>query len=147
MSKIVEKVLTNSVAQAKSNINNRSNKHIKSRHKITIQDDDNDNDINLRLVSEREKDDDVEHHLPIDGSESQSDFINNTTYAREDSLPIFKGTVKGISGDVWIVTDSGSMTQLMQHDYAKKMGFKIDNLPRDKYFSIVGPGGGRYKVT
>jgi hypothetical protein len=98
-------------------------------------------------VSEREEDDDVEHHLPNDGSDSQSDFINNTTYAREDSISIFKGTVKGISGDVWIVTDSGSMTQLMQRDYAKKMEFKIDNLPRDKYFSIVGPGGGRYKVT
>ena len=53
MSKIVEKVLTNSVAQAKSNINNRFNKHIKSRHKITIQDDNNDNDINLRHVSDR----------------------------------------------------------------------------------------------
>ena len=113
MSKIVEKVLTNSVAQAKSNINDKSNKHIKSRHKITIQDDNNENDINLRHVSEREEDDDVEHHLPNDGSESQSDFINNTTYAREDSLSNFKGTVKGISSDAWIVADSGSITHLM----------------------------------
>ena len=48
---------------------------------------------------------------------------------------------------MWVVTDSGSMTQLMQRDYAKKMKFKIDDLPRDKYFNIVGPGGGRNKVT
>ena len=39
------------------------------------------------------------------------------------------------------------MTQLMHRDYAKRMGFKINDLPRDKYFSIVGPGGGRCKVT
>ena len=109
------KVLTNSITQAKANTNNRSNKHIKTRHKITIQENDDDNDINLRHVSEREKDGEVEHQH-IDGSERQSDFLNNTTYAREDSLSIFKGTVKGVSGDVWVVTDSGSMTQLMQRD-------------------------------
>ena len=140
------KVLTNSITQAKANTNNRSNKHIKTRHKITIQENDDDNDINLRHVSERGKDGEVEHQH-IDGSERHSDFLNNTTYAREDSLSIFKGTVKGVSGDVWVVTDSGSMTQLMQRDYAKKMKFKIDDLPRDKYFNIVGPGGGRNKVT
>ena len=28
-----------------------------------------------------------------------------------------------------------------------KMKFKIDNLPRDKYFNIVGPSGGQNKVT
>ena len=140
------KVLTNSITQAKANINNRSNKHIKTRHKITVQENDYDNEINLRHVSERGKDGEVEHQH-IDGSERQSDFLNNTTYAKEDSLSIFKGTVKGVSGDVWVVTDSGSMTQLMQRDYAKKMKFKIDDLPRDKYFNIVGPGGGRNKVT
>ena len=51
MSKIVEKVLTNSVAQAKSNINIRSNKHIKSRHKIIIQDDNNENDSDTESVA------------------------------------------------------------------------------------------------
>jgi hypothetical protein len=140
------KVLTNSITQAKANINNRSNKHIKTRHKITVQENDDDIDINLRHVSEREEDGEEEHQH-IDGSEHQSDFLNNTKHAKEDSLSIFKGTVKGVSGDVWVVTDSGSMTQLMQRDYAKKMKFKIDDLPRDKYFNIVGPGGGRNKVT
>ena len=39
------------------------------------------------------------------------------------------------------------MTQLADRKFVEQSGIKTEPLPRDKYFYIVGPGGGRNKIT
>jgi exonuclease III len=75
--------------------------------------------------------------------EDEADYENNLTY-HEDSLSVMRGKIGG--NDVWITTDTGAMTQLMQKDYAKKMGFVETTLPHRKRFNISAPGGGKEKI-
>ena len=57
-----------------------------------------------------------------DDENERIDYEDNLTY-HEDSLSVFKGNIKsqGEILPVWITTDSGSMTQLIQEDYVKKL--------------------------
>ena len=75
-------------------------------------------------------------------------YEDNLTY-HEDSLSVFRGyiNVKNREMSVWITTDSGSMTQLIQEDYAKRLKIKRCSLPTAQWFHINGPGGGRDMVT
>ena len=81
-------------------------------------------------------------------SEDRVDYEDNLTY-HEDSLSVFRGemTRKHETIPIWITTDSGSMTQLIQEDYAKKLKLKFKALPGDQWFHINGPGGGKDMVT
>ena len=84
-----------------------------------------------------------------DSEESITDYEDNLTYM-EDSLSVIKGAIStGLGRDmtVWIVTDTGSMTQLIQAEYAKKMKLQTFLLPESKRFNIQGPGGGTDNVT
>jgi len=77
------------------------------------------------------------------------DFEDNLTY-REDSLSVMRGEVTtplGKDVPVWVTTDSGSMTQLMQASYARKLKLKIKTLPDKEWFFISSPGGGREDIT
>jgi len=126
----------------------KTNKHYKSRHKIQNL---NNLETELDYRANHEDDNDESHHLLIDASNPPMDFIENLTYApaNEDSLSIIKGTININQEDkiVYIVTDSGSMTQLIHKRYAEDMGFTIDDLPQSQHFSVAGPGGGRCRVA
>ena len=77
------------------------------------------------------------------------DGLDNLTY-REDSLSVIKGTVStrlGRNLPVWILTDSGAMTQLIQREYAEKMRMVMDPIPRTQQFNISSPRGGYSQVT
>ena len=81
--------------------------------------------------------------------EPAQDGYDNLTY-REDSLSVIRGRVSTRLGrdlPLWILTDSGAMTQLIQREYAQKMKFKIENIPTSQQFNIRGPGGGKGQVT
>jgi exodeoxyribonuclease III len=76
-------------------------------------------------------------------------YENNLHYY-EDSLSIMTGMVDtrlGKDCEVWITTDSGSMTQLCSAGYADKMKFRRTKLDPSNQFSINGPGGGRDDIT
>ena len=109
--------------------------------------------------SEEDDQEDDPNHLEIDGA--PNDYEDNLTY-HEDSLSIFKGTIrvpepenstgsrqkhKAQQLQVWVTADNGAMTQLADRKFVEKSGIKTEPLPRDKYFYIVGPGGGRNKIT
>ena len=73
---------------------------------------------------------------------------DNLTY-HEDSLSVMKGEIETTLGEgipIWITTDSGSMTQLVQADYVRRLKIPIAPLPEGKRFSIEGPGGGKDQV-
>ena len=76
------------------------------------------------------------------------DYEDNLTY-HEDSLSVFTGKIKskGEVIPVWITTDSGSMTQLIQEDYVKKLKLNKSPLATHHWFNINGPGGGKDMVT
>ena len=76
------------------------------------------------------------------------DLEDNLTY-HEDSLSVMKGHVATPLGEavpVWITTDSGSMTQLIQADFARKLKLKTKPLPGRRCFCIRSPGGGQDMV-
>ena len=73
---------------------------------------------------------------------------DNLTY-HEDSLSVFKGTVDTPAGKdlpVWVTTDSGSMTKLIQDDYARVMRFPRRHIPDAQTFNISSPGGGSDQI-
>ena len=85
----------------------------------------------------------------VEEEEVVYDGLDNLTY-REDSLSIIRGMVTTRLGEglpIWILTDSGAMTQLIQKDYAQRMKFSMENIPPSQQFNISGPGGGRGQVT
>lgn len=84
--------------------------------------------------------------FPVD---CEADLEDNLTY-HEDSLSVLRGKVDSPLGenlDVWVVSDTGAMTQLIQSEYAKRMKFVTKTIPRSKQFSINAPGGGSARVT
>ena len=46
-----------------------------------------------------------------------------------------------------MTTDSGSIVQLMQYDFAKRLKLKVRELRVRQFFSISSPGGGKDNVT
>ena len=83
-----------------------------------------------------------------DNVNERIDYEDNLTY-HEDSLSVFKGNIKSQDEilPVWITTDSGSMTQLIQEDFVKKLKLSKSPLPTRQWFHINGPGGGKDMVT
>ena len=84
-----------------------------------------------------------------DMSDGEWDFDDNLTYS-EDSLSIFRGVVDSPLGKdlpVWVVTDTGNMTRLIEDKYASDMQFERRPLPRKSQFSINSPGGGADRIT
>ena len=73
------------------------------------------------------------------------DFTDNLTY-HEDSLSVMRGNYGAENVPVWVVTDSGSMTQLMKYDVAVKLKLPIKDLKSKDAFAIASPGGGRDDV-
>jgi exodeoxyribonuclease III len=83
-----------------------------------------------------------------DWSDQEEEMEENLSY-HDDSLSVMKGMVKTPQNEVipmWVTTDSGSMTQLMQESYARQLKFKRRPIPQHKRFGINGPGGGREEV-
>ena len=78
--------------------------------------------------------------------EEVMDFTDNLTY-HEDSLSVLKGTYGAEDVPVWVVTDSGSMTQLMKYDVAVGLKLPIKDLKGEDSFAISSPGGGRDDVS
>ena len=67
----------------------------------------------------------------FEGDEEATDFEDNLTY-HEDSLSVMKGVTSTPLGEnipIWIVTDSGSMTQLIQRDYVRRLKIPTRALP------------------
>ena len=77
------------------------------------------------------------------------DGLDNLTF-RVDSLSVITGKVntrRGTNLPLWIVTDSGAMTQLIQRKYVEGMRFDVDDIPRSQQFNISSPGGGQGTIT
>ena len=74
------------------------------------------------------------------------DYTDNLTY-HEDSLSVMRGTYGTENVPVWVVTDSGSMTQLMKYDVAVSLKLPIRDLKGEDSFAISSPGGGRDSVN
>ena len=130
----------------------RTNKHIKSRHKVR-------NDTEL---SDFESEIEYDRRLSMNTTSTtagsheeldhETDFEDNLTFSStgEDSLSVIVGNVQMPAGQtvkVWIVSDSGSMTQLIQKQYAGEQGFKAVALAPHQRFSISSPGGGEDHIT
>ena len=82
-------------------------------------------------------------------SDGEWDFDENVTYT-EDSLSILRGEVDtplGTNLPVWVVTDTGNMTRLIEDKYASSMKFERRPLPSKSQFSIHSPGGGSDHIT
>lgn len=82
-------------------------------------------------------------------SDGECDFEDNTAFS-EDSLSVLRGLVDSPLGNnlpVWVVTDTGNMTRLIEADYAAAMKFERRPLPERAQFSIHGPGGGADRIT
>jgi hypothetical protein len=88
------------------------------------------------LADTSDGDSDSNDSKDLDG---QMDYEDNLTY-HEDSLSIMCGTVQG--DKVWVVTATGSMTQLVQDSYASRIGMKRTSIRLNKQFDIKSPGGG-----
>ena len=77
------------------------------------------------------------------------DVEDNLTY-HEDTLSVMKGLISNSKGEdipVWVTTDSGSMTQLIQADYARKLKLHVKEMNGEQCFNIASPGGGRKLIT
>ena len=95
-------------------------------------------------VSEEERILGMSEEDEAEALESDHNFDDNLTY-HEDSLSVMKGSISTPLGDdipVWITTDSGSMTQLIQGDVVRRLKIKPKPLSKGQGFSIKGPGGG-----
>jgi exodeoxyribonuclease III len=93
-------------------------------------------------VEEWEEDDDWPGNL------NNPDLEDNLTY-HEDSLSILRGETSTPLGEnipIWVTTDTGSMTQLIQSSFAKKLKLKRRAIPEGKTFHINSPGGGRDEI-
>jgi exodeoxyribonuclease III len=83
-----------------------------------------------------------------DYTQDGQELDENLTYY-EDSLSVMKGTVSTPLGEdlpIWVTTDSGSMTMLMQDQYAKRLKLKPRPIPQGRSFHINSPGGGRDEI-
>jgi exodeoxyribonuclease III len=76
-------------------------------------------------------------------SEEETEWEENLTF-HEDSLSVFRGMVNGVP--VWVTTDTGSMTQLIQSSYATRLKFERRPISKEKRFHINSPGGGRDEI-
>jgi hypothetical protein len=103
--------------------------------------------------SDRGSDSEGEREWQEEGSDEEGpvvlhegeDLEDNLTY-HEDSLSVMKGLVATPLGEavpVWITTDSGSMTQLIQADFARGLKLKTKPLSGRQCFCIRSPGGGQ----
>jgi exodeoxyribonuclease III len=93
--------------------------------------------------SEREAESREEEDEDEWDSDEEKELDENLTF-HEDSLSVFRGQVDGVP--VWITTDTGSMTQLIQSSYAKRLKFVRKQIPKEKCFHINSPGGGRDEI-
>ena len=78
----------------------------------------------------------------------EGDYVDNLTF-HEDSLSILRGstdTPLGSDIPIWVTTDSGSMTQLIQSTYANRLKMKRHAIPSDRSFNINSPGGGMDEI-
>ena len=106
-------------------------------------------DVMVMLVEDSQEGSEDEGEEQRKGEFGGVDFEDNLTY-HEDSLSILRGTVDTPLGKdlpVWITTDTGSMTQLIQTDYARKMKLKTQPLRKSEWFHISSPGGGQEDIT
>ena len=98
----------------------------------------------LAELSEEDLEDPKEQGDKAEVPESDHDFEDNLTY-HEDSLSVMRGTISTPLGEdvpIWITTDTGSMTQLIQADVVKRLKLETKPLSNGQSFSIKGPGGG-----
>ena len=103
--------------------------------------------LTMMIDSQEEESDDDVFAERDEENFGREDFTDNLTY-REDTLSILKGEVNSAWGPapVWITTDTGSMTQLVQTEYAQRMKFKTEKLQTHEWFHITSPGGGREDI-
>ena len=83
-----------------------------------------------------------------DYTQDGQELDENLTYY-EDSLSVMRGTVSTPLGEdlpIWVTTDTGSMTMLMQNQYAKRLKLKTRPIPQGRTFHINSPGGGRDEI-
>jgi exodeoxyribonuclease III len=77
------------------------------------------------------------------------DYEDNLPFY-EDSLSILQGEINtewGTNLPMYVTTDTGSMTQLMQTDFALKLKLQRRELPSTRCFNINSPGGGGEEIT
>ena len=75
---------------------------------------------------------------------SGQDYSDNLTW-HGDSLSIAKGHVDTPAGKdlpAWVITDTGSMTSLIQDSVVRALKLERKKVPESKQFSIASPGGG-----
>jgi exodeoxyribonuclease III len=87
--------------------------------------------------------------LEDDDENMNEDYDENLTF-HEDSLSVMQGWVSTpVAEDipVWITTDSGSMTQLIQAEFARRLKLKILPILDKQQFKIASPGGGEERVN
>jgi hypothetical protein len=98
----------------------------------------------MRGSTSRESEADSSGDEAEEWDQGVENFEDNLTF-HEDSLSILKGTTTTPLGKdipVWVTTDSGSMTQLIQAAYANRLKMERHALPRGQHFNINSPGGG-----
>ena len=140
--------------KAKSNLKAKRRKEYRQM-KITDTDKDKNIDKNKEedlavLAAKRRRaiglsESDSEYEWDSDDDWGAEDFEDNLTY-HEDTLSVMKGVVTtplGAAVPVWVTTDSGSMTQLMQSDFARNLKLPTREIPTKHCFNIASPGGGR----
>ena len=84
-----------------------------------------------------------------DEEEEGVDFDDNLSF-REDSLSVIKGEITldgGRDVPVWVTTDTGSMTRLIESEYASRLKLPTKRIKPNQRFYINGPGGGRELIS
>ena len=100
------------------------------------------------LAAPRKKKTDQLEWLEEGDEEPDEDYEDNLTY-HEDSLSVMKGSIVTALGDdvaVWVTTDSGSMTQLIQESYARRLKLQMYPIRDKQCFNIASPGGGKERI-
>ena len=137
----------------------RTRKHTKSRHRLSATNNNlmiNDNTNNVYDDQDSEALfalNNTAHSLGLhEELDHENDLEDNLSFSSigEDSLSVIVGAVSmpnNKSVKVWIVSDTGSMVQLINKKYAGEQGFKAVALPPSQRFSISSPGGGADDIT
>lgn len=88
-------------------------------------------------------------NFSVDEEEEGVDFDDNLSFT-EDSLSIIKGEITlhmGQEVPVWITTDTGSMTRLIESEFVAKYKLPQKMIKPSQRFYINGPGGGREMIS
>ena len=89
------------------------------------------------------------NNFDVDKEEEGVDFDDNLSFS-EDSLSVIKGEITLSSGKevpIWVTTDTGSMTRLIEAEFAAKMKLRKRMIKASQRFYINGPGGGREMIS